>query len=178
MARALDRLFTVEDWALFEGEPETRYELFDGRLVAMAPPRGWHGDIAIQIGSICNAALRDQFPCRARSEAGIEIAREPKAKVYVADLAVTCESIDENPTTVAAPRLIIEIASPGSDGYDKTIKVPDYMSLATVQEIWLVWSSSRAVMVWQRDEKGGWPMKPDAAIARGSFRSAVLGITV
>lgn len=178
MARALDRLFTIEEWASFEGEPDTRYELFDGRLVAMAPPRVWHGSITSQIVRICGDALRDRFPCRAQVESGVEVRREPRAKVYVPDVAVTCEPIDENRSTMAAPRLVIEVASPGSDGYDKTVKVPDYKGLPTVEEIWLVWSASRAVLVWKRGVDGGWPERPDAAIAKGSFDSAVLGVTV
>ena len=36
MARALvDRLFTIEDWLAYEGEPDTLYELVDGRFVAI-----------------------------------------------------------------------------------------------------------------------------------------------
>ena len=178
MARALDRLFTIDEWAAFEGKPETRYELIDGRLVAMAPPKAWHGDIAAQLASICANALRERYPCRARAEAGIEIAKQPKATVYVADVAVTCEPIDENRAMMAAPRLVIEIASPGTDRYDKLIKIPDYMTLSTVEEVWLVWSATRAVFIWRRDNNHGWPENPQAAIGKGAFESAVLGTTV
>ena len=96
MARARERLFTIEDWLAYEGEPDRLYELIDGRLVAMNLPKAWHGDIAIQLAGLCRDALQGRFPCRVRSQAGIEITREPRAKAYIADLAVTCEPFDVN----------------------------------------------------------------------------------
>lgn len=44
MAEALDEaLLGIEDWLDHAGEPGRRYELIDGRLVAMNPPKEWHG---------------------------------------------------------------------------------------------------------------------------------------
>ena len=98
VARALDRPLTIEDWLAYEGEPDKRYELFDGRLVAMSPPKTWRGTIANEIGGICRDALRDRFPCRALQGPGLIIRREPKAKGYVPDVVVMCEPIGENRT--------------------------------------------------------------------------------
>src|SRR5687768_4755152 len=104
MARVLgEALLGIEDWLEHAGEPERRYELIDGRLVAMNPPKEWHGVIANEIGRLCAEALRDRFPCRAQQQAGIEIRREPKATGYIADLAVTCEPIAENRPLMEAP---------------------------------------------------------------------------
>lgn len=73
-----EALLGIEDWLAHAGEPERRYELIDGRLVAMNPPEEWHGVIANEIGRLCAEALRDRFPCRAQQQAGIEIRREPE----------------------------------------------------------------------------------------------------
>ncbi len=53
------------------------------------------------------------------------------------------------------PRLIVEILSPSTRGIDRRRKVPDYGRLPSVEEIWLVESRERAVLVWQRTE-GAW----------------------
>ena len=137
MARALERLFTIEDWLAYQGEGDTRYELLDGRLVAMNPPKVWHGTIANEIGRICGDALRDRFPCRALQGAGLAIRRKPKARAYIPDIVVTCEPIDENRHLAAEPRLVVEVLSPSTDRYDQTRKLADYQGLPTVDEVWL-----------------------------------------
>ena len=177
MARAHDRLFTVEDWATFEGKPEFRYELIEGRLVAMAPARSWHGAIANQIGVICSNALRDRRSCRTLQQPGIEVHRSPNDKVYVPDVAVTCEPLHDNPVAIKAPLLVVEVLSPSTDRYDKTTKLPDYMTLSTVDEVWLVWSEYRTVMVARRAEDGSWP-EPKAFIGKSVFESAVVRTTI
>jgi len=176
MARALERLFTIEDWLAYQGEGDKRYELLDGHIVAMNPPKAWHGDIASEIAGICREALRDRFPCRVRVEAGIEVRREPKPRGFVAGLAVTCEPIDENRPTMAEPRLVIEVGSPSTDTIDKFEKLQAYMTLPTVEEIWLVWSTSRFVLQAVRGPEG-WG-EPHGFIGEASFRSPVLGVTV
>jgi Uma2 family endonuclease len=176
MARALDRLFTIEDWLAYAGEGDTRYELIDGRIVAMNPPRTWHGAIANEIGRICANALEGRFPCRALQGAGVEIRREPKAKAYVPDNIVTCEPIEDNQPLVSAPRLVVEVLSPSTDRYDQTHKLEDYQSLPSVEEIWLVMSEMRVVLQSLRDADG-WG-KPQAFIGEAAFESPVLGTTV
>ena len=176
MARALDRLFTIEDWLAYEGEPDVLYELVEGRLVAMNPPKAWHGDIASEIAGICREALRDRFPCRVRSQAGLEIARKLKANAYIADLAVTCEPFDENRPTMREPRLVIEVVSESTGRRDKTEKLADYMTLPSVEEVWLVMAGQRLVLQSTRGPDG-WG-KPEAYIGKASFASPVLAATV
>ena len=177
MARARERLFTIEDWLAYEGEPDRLDELFDGRLVAMNPPKAWHGDIASQLARICLDALQGRFPCRVRSQAGIEIAREPRAKGYIADLAVTCEPFDVNRPLMAEPRLVIEILSASTGRHDRLGKLADYQQLSSVEEVWLVFSEDRLVLQALRDPGKGWS-EPRAFIGKAGFHSPVLGVTV
>lgn len=177
MARPRERLFGIEDWLAHAGEPDVRYELIDGVLVAMNPPKEWHGTIANQIGAICARALEARFPCRAQQQAGIEIRRATPARGYIADVAVTCEPIAENRPLIREPRLIVEIVSPSTDRYDKTEKLATYKALPSVEEVWLVWSTNRLVVVSRRDAAGGW-RKPEAYIGQASFASGVLGVEV
>jgi Uma2 family endonuclease len=177
MARVLvEAPLGIEDRLDHAGEPERRYELIESRLVAMNPPDEWHGVIANEIGRLCAEALRDCFPCRVQQQAGIEIRREPKATGYIADLAVTCEPIAENRPLMEAPRLVVEVVSPSTDRFDKTSKLDAFMDLPTLEEIWLVWSTNRLVLVARR-EPTGWS-KPEAFIGRARFESCVLGVTV
>ena len=173
MARAPERFVTIEDWLAFQGDGDTRYELLDGRIVPMNPSTTWHGSIANEIGGICREALRDRFPCRVRVEAGIEVRRKPKPRGFIADLAVTCEPIDENRPTMAEPRLVIEVAAVSTDKIDK---LQAYMALPTVEEIWVVWSTSRFVLQAVRGPEG-WG-EPRGFSGEASFHSPVLGVAV
>ena len=177
MARARERLFTIEDWLAYEGEPDRRYELIDGQLVAMDPPKTWHATIANEIGRICSEALRDRFPCRALQGAGLEISRLPRAKGYIPDLVVTCEPIEENRHTAHEPRLVVEVLSGSTGRYDKADKLDDYKDLSSVEEIWLVSSQAKVVLQTVRDPEQGW-YEPRAFIGRASFHSPVLGTMV
>jgi Uma2 family endonuclease len=108
-------------------------------------------------------------------EAGIEVAREPKPRAFIADLAVTCEPVDENRPTMAEPRLVIEVVSTSTDKIDKTEKLQAYMTLPSVEEVWLVWSTNRLVLQAVRATEG-WG-GPRAFIGEASFRSPVLGVS-
>jgi Uma2 family endonuclease len=106
----------------------------------------------------------------------IAIRRDPEATGYIADLAVTGEPIAENRPLMAAPRLVVEVVSPSTDRFDKTSRLDACMGLPTLEEIWLVWSTNRLVLVARR-EPTGWS-RPEAFIGRASFESRVLGATV
>jgi Uma2 family endonuclease len=177
MARPRERLFTIEDWLAYEGEPDRLYELIDGRLVAMNPPKAWHGDIASQLARICLDALQGRFPCRVRSRAGIEISREPRPRGYIADLAVTCEPLDENRPLMAEPRLVVEILSASTGRHDRVSKLADYQQLPSVEEVWLVFSENRLVLQAVCEPGQGWS-ETRAFIGRARFRSPMLGVEI
>jgi Uma2 family endonuclease len=177
LARARERLFTIEDWLAYEGEPDTRYELIDGRLVAMNPPKTWHGSIANEVGRLCSEALRGRFPCRALQGARLEIRREPRAKAYVPDVVVICEPFDENRELVQEPGLVIEVLSASTGRYDRIDKLADYQQLPNLEEIWLIFSENRLVLQAVRESGQGWS-ENKAFIGQANFRSPVLGLEV
>jgi Uma2 family endonuclease len=154
MGEAARRRLTVEDWLAFDDGTDTRYELVGGELVAMASSSDRHGTIAQNVGDVVQAAVRDRPPCRAVQGAGIEVEVEADRRGYVADVLMTCKPASDDPVQ-REPRLIVEILSPSTAGVDKHRKIPDYGRLPTVEEIWLVDSRSRAVLVWRRVE-GTW----------------------
>jgi Uma2 family endonuclease len=154
MAEAARRRLSLQDWIAYEGEPDVRYELFGGTLVAMSPPSHRHGLIANNVGRVIDDAVAERPPCHAVQGAGLEVVVDGEERGYVADVLMTCEEPDDE-ATIDEPRLIVEVLSPTTKGIDKRRKVPDYGRLPTVGEIWLVDSRMRAVLVWRRIE-GTW----------------------
>jgi Uma2 family endonuclease len=173
MAKRLDevRRMTIEEFLAWDDGTDTRYELERGVPVAMNPPMAPHARIAINLGTMMERMLARRRPCRALAGAGVVVSPSDQS-FYVPDLLVTCEEPGPTPY-VAEPRLVVEILSPSTERLDKTVKVPAYGRLPTVEEIWLVSAARRWVLVWRKVE-GSWiahlPYEGDA-----TFPSPVLG---
>ena len=173
MAKAL-RLpprMTVEQFLVWDDGTGTRYELENGVPVAMAPAALPHGVIAQNVGEIINERVRDRPPCRAVQAGGIVVSHE-KRRYYIPDVVMTCEPPHRD-VPVKEPRLAVEILSPRTRGIDQRQKVPRYGRLPSVEEIWLVDSQARRVLVWHRHGEE-WP-EPLSYAGEESFPSAVLG---
>ena len=173
MAKRRDeiRRMTIEEFLLWDDGTDTRYELDRGVPVAMNPPLTPHVRIWANLVVHVERHLTDKRPCRAMPGAGLVIDRA-EGTFYIPDLVVTCEEPREAPY-VEEPRLVVEILSPSTERLDKTVKVPAYGRLPSVQEIWLVSAARPWVLVWRKVE-GSWiahlPYEGDA-----SFPSPVLG---
>jgi Uma2 family endonuclease len=176
MARALRAppVMTVEEFLDWEDGTDARYELEHGVPVAMAPPWPVHATIAQNVSEIISAHMADKPPCRPMQGAGVVVSRDD-GKVYVPDILLTCEPPSPDART-AIPLLVVEVLSPSTRGLDKGSKVAAYGGLPSVQEIWLVESTSRNVLVWRRT--GATWIAAFPYTGSESFESAALGGTV
>ncbi|MGH6902112.1 MAG: Uma2 family endonuclease [Geminicoccaceae bacterium] len=142
---------SLAEFLQWDDGTDTRYELIDGRLRAMAPPVEAHGTIVANIVAAIRPRLRS--PCRVVVEAGITPA-ERADTWYQADLVVTCAPAERGARAIAEPRLIVEVLSPSTAAHDRGIKLADYRRLASVEQILMVASEDRHVEVWRRAEDG------------------------
>jgi len=175
MPEAARRRLTVEDWLGYDDGTDRRYELVGGELVGMAPGSRRHSTIPHNVGLVVESAVGSRPPCRPVYGAGLEVDVDGDRRGYVADVLMTCEP-DDDSQTFLEPRLVVEVLSPSTKGFDKRRKVPDYGRLASVEEIWLVDSREREVLVWRRVEGtwvGSFPHTGD-----DRFWSPALGVEV
>jgi Uma2 family endonuclease len=150
MAEAALKDMTVDEFLQWEDGTDTRYELVNGVVVAMAPPAPPHGRLATSLGGEIRAALRGRRHCGVYGEAGI--ARPDRDDTcYVADLAVTCDPPQPDDRLIRNPVLIVEILSPSTTAFDRQTKVPDYRRIASVQEILLIDSESVFAEILRRE---------------------------
>ena len=101
-------LAEFRDW---DDGTDTRYELIDGRVVAMAPPSPRHSALTGQLARLVGNALK--LPCLVFVEAGIVTPDRPDTYLQ-ADLAVSCRSLEQHDRDVAEPVLVVEVESPGT----------------------------------------------------------------
>jgi Uma2 family endonuclease len=150
MAEAALKCMTVDEFLQWEDGTDTRYELVNGFVVAMAPPAPPHGRLATALGGEIRAALRSRPHCGIYSESGI--ARSDRDDTcYVADLAVTCDPPQHDDRLIRNPVLIVEILSRSTTAFDRHTKVPDYRRISSVQEILLIDTETVFAEVLRRD---------------------------
>ena len=154
----------------FDDGTDTRYELFEGQIVAMAPASDVHGALMTRLARRIDSALRPR--CEVIAEAGI-VPPERADSYDQADLAVTCAGLTGR-QFVAEPILIVEVLSPSTATTDRERKLPDYRAIPSLQDI-LVVSSIEPRIEHFRREPDGW--KVHDLRGQGTVRVQALDIT-
>jgi len=163
MAEPAEKRMSLAAFLEWDDGTDVRYELVDGRMVAMAPAIEAHGTIVANLAAVIRPRLK--APCRVVVEAGITPADRADTW-YEADLVVTCAPPERGARAVAEPRLIIEVLSPSTAAHDRGVKLTDYRRIASVEQILVVASEDRHGEVWRR-VADGWTVQDligDAAI--------------
>lgn len=171
-----DLRYSYDD--LLNWPEEERYELYDGRAVALASPTDIHQDISGELNAQLRAFLRGK-PCKVYA-APLDVRLFEKdgetpdrvKTVVQPDIIVVCDrsKIDRHGIH-GAPNLIIEILSEGTKKTDKIVKFNLYQ-LAGVQEYWIVDPDRRIVQVFTLED--GAYHAPEVYAARASVPVAVL----
>lgn len=159
---------TVEAFLAWHDGTDTRYELIDGRIVAMAAPSPDHSTIAGNVAGLLYARLRR--PCRVVVEWGVP---RGERTYWQADVAVVCEPWlrGERPPR---PRALVEIVSPDGADHDHG-KAADYREIEGVELILLVHTDRRRVERWVREGER-WIVTDH--IGRGTVELPPLGLSV
>jgi Uma2 family endonuclease len=147
MADVAEKLMTVAEFLNWDDGTDTRHELIDGRPIAMAPVAPSHSVIVANLTHELKSKL--QRPCYVGSEAGVEHP-ERNDTFYEADLVVSCTPVQAEMTAIPAPVVVIEVLSPSTIEHDRGRKTYDYRRIGSVQEIVLVASEQRHIVIWRR----------------------------
>ena len=148
MARAADRLWTLEEFLAFDDGTDTSYQLFEGRIVAMNPPLRGQGTLVARLTATVSRQLTP--PCEVVAEAGI-IPVNRRHSWYKADLIVTCTPGSYKDQFIAEPVLVVEVLSPTTSATDFSRKLPDYQQMPSMRDILLVSGMERLVRHWRRE---------------------------
>ena len=171
MAEPARRLWSLDEFLAFDDGTDTRYELFDGQIFAMAPASDVHGALVMRL--VRRSAMRLRPPCEVIIEAGI-VPPERADSYYEADLAVTCTGLTGQ-QFITEPMLIVEVLSPSTAATDRDRKLPDYRTIPSLQDI-LVVSSTEPRIEHFRREQGGW--KIHDLRGQGTLRLEAFDVTL
>lgn len=140
------------DWAI--RQPSGRFELVDGEPVRMAPERARHNKVKGRVfRALDDAVARAGLACEVFTDGMTVVidehtAREPDASVQCG-VAQDLESM-----IVAAPVIVVEVASPSSERDDTGTKLVEYFSVPTIAH-YLVLMPGRKVVVHHERQSDG-----------------------
>lgn len=146
---------TLIEFLAWEKQQTERHEFFGGETFAMVGGRARHNRVILNLAS-CIGDHLEGTTCQVF--AGSMKVQFTDGVLYP-DLMVTCgkaEAGDEQ--AVTDPKLIVEVLSPGTRGYDQRDKFVLYRTLASLREYVLIDPTKRQVEVFTLGDGGAWLM--------------------
>ena len=150
--------YTEDEYVELERRAETKSELVNGEIFAMAGAKPRHNALAVNVSAEIRSRLREGgSPCvvlnsdqRVRSEAtGINT---------YADVVVACgpRFHAKYRDALLNPTVIVEVLSESTEGYDRGAKFAHYRTLPGFVEYVLVSQRARRIEHFKRLEAGQW----------------------
>ncbi|MBE3560648.1 MAG: Uma2 family endonuclease [Ktedonobacteraceae bacterium] len=150
-------MVSVEEYLqLDRSSAEVRYEYIDGHIRMLAGGTLDHATIAANVISIMRNSLRGSS-CRVfTSDARVCVS---ETRYFYPDVSVSCDQRDRGQIdTIRYPRLVVEVLSPSTEGYDRGRKFAYYRECPTIQEYMIVDSQRQAVEVYWRAKNDLWTL--------------------
>jgi Uma2 family endonuclease len=144
---------TLTEFLVWEEHQTERHEFLGGETCAMAGGTARHNRVTLNLASRIADHLEGS-KCQVFAE---NMKLQVADGVLYPDVMVTCgkaEAGDEQAVTDA--KLIVEVLSPGTRGYDQRDKFVLYRTLASLREYVLIDPTKRQVEVFALADGGAW----------------------
>lgn len=148
------RMTVPEFFTWAETQPEGRFELSDGEVIAMSPERMRHSLVKGAVYRALGDAIREaRLSCVAYPDGPVVVVDENTARVP--DASVEC-GVDQEPdsVTLKAPIILVEVLSPSTERTDHTMKLVEYFSLPSVRHFLILDPWKNAVVHHASSEAG------------------------
>ena len=150
-----DPSMSVEEYLQIDRSSiETRYEYIDGYVSMLAGGTLDHNTIGANIISILRHSLRGT-PCRVfTSDARVRLS---STRFVYPNASISCDEQDRGQSdNVQSPRLVVEVLSPSTEGYDQGRKFGFYRECPTIQEYLLIDAQRPMLEVYRREKHDLW----------------------
>jgi Uma2 family endonuclease len=140
------KLFTKDEYLLLEERADTKHELVDGEIYAMAGAKENHVKITGNIyRNIANHLL--ESPCDVYSS---DMKLSAGLDCYYPDVFVKCDPDDNDDLVKEKPILVVEVLSESTKFFDRGNKLENYLKIPTLIEYVLVSQKKMEVWVYRR----------------------------
>ena len=156
--RKVPTQMTLDEFRVWPGDgTDTKYQLVDGELRAMAPASTTHGTIQANLSRfIANHLDVPGNRCRVVTEPGIDVRVVANMNYRIPDLGVSCVPDGAGEHELPDPILLIELMSP-SNKPDTMANIWAYTTIPTVRELLIVQTTRIEADVLRRQADGSWP---------------------
>ena len=145
------RYISPEDYLAGEQQSPVRYEYRNGEVYAISGGSDAHETIAPNLASLLKR--QSQGSGGRTYIAGMKVRIESKNCFYYPDVMVTCDERDRTPEGIKYfPKLIVEVLSPSTEKFDRTLKFSDYRAIETLEEYVVVSQDRQCVEVYRRGD--------------------------
>ena len=141
-----------------EEKSEIKHEYIDGYVYAMAGANDPHVTITGNTFAMIRSHLRGSG-CRVYFS-DMKTRIDSLNRFYYPDVVVTCDPRDtQSQNQKKYPKLIIEVLSKSTEGFDRGDKFADYQQLESLEEYVLVSTKRQRLDCFRRNQEGLWVLK-------------------
>lgn len=146
---------TAEEFLEWEEKQPDKHEFIGGDIFAMVGVTRQHATVAGNVFSFLALSLRGT-PCRAYM-ADMKLELETAEAFFYPDVFVTCSDKDHQAERyMTEPRLIVEVLSESTEGYDRGEKFAQYRLFSSLAEYALINPVKRKAEIFRHDPTGHW----------------------
>lgn len=159
MASAARQHFSFDDYVELEEIARVKHEYLAGQVWAMSGGSPEHAGIASTVIGLLNGALVGK-PCRSFTS-DLRIRVKKTGLGTYPDISVICGAVELDPEdrrqhTVTNPRVLVEVLSPSTEGYDRGEKLEHYKAIESLHEVMFVAHDRREIEIVRRESDGSW----------------------
>jgi Uma2 family endonuclease len=160
------RRYTVEEYFALEEQSDIRHEYYHGEIFPLDGfgPEAMAGGTKRHNRLIQNCAFALRTGLQGRSceifAENVRLALADEQHFNYPDVVVSCDPTDDDPRTVHAPVLIIEVLSKSTEARDRGWKFEQYQSLPSLQQYVLVSQYRMLIDSFVRTNHGTWELTP------------------
>jgi len=169
-------VFSAADYLAWEAAQPERHEFINGEVFSMAGAEDRHVTVTMNLAFALRQHLSGS-PCRTyMSDMRLHVAAANS--YFYPDMLVTCSALDLASAMVKTePKLIAEVLSPTTAGYDRGLKFGHYRTLPSLEEYLLVDLDTRATDCYRKGVDGLWVLHPFARGEAIELASVALTLT-
>ncbi len=157
IAQLQPQFMTPQEYLEWEEQQPIKYEYINGEVFAMTGGTIPHNDVAINLTSALKNHLRGKG-CKVQM-ADAKVGVSQNGPFHYPDVMVSCDSRDQKARKVIYhPCLIVEVLSPGTEGFDRGKKFKHYRQIETLKEYVLIDADKINVECYRLNEKGKWEL--------------------
>lgn len=169
--------YTYADYLAHEVGSSSRHEFLDGEIYLMAGGSIEHAALGAAVITALGAQLRGRGCTVFSSDLKVRVAAT--GLVTYPDVTVICGAVETDPASAHValnPTLLVEVTSPGTEGWDRGEKLESYVQIPSLQEILLVAHQRRHLELRSRTPGGSWTLSQ--ATGGGTLTLASVGATL